>query len=104
MVHNNERTPGVCKCKDYTQSQLDKAVEAVKNGTSMRKTAEEIGISKSTINREINKKHTDKVGRPFVLEEEDQQKLTQHLYMAGDWGFPLTVYDIRLIIKAFPDR
>lgn len=34
----------------------------------------------------------------------DQNTLARCLCAAGDWGFPLTLYDIRLIVKAFLDR
>lgn len=104
MVHTYKRMPGACKYKDYTGDQLDKAIEAVRNGTSLRKAAEEFGVSRCSINRAINVKNRGKVGRPSVFSDEEQQTLAQCLCMAGDWGFPLTVYDIRLIVKAFLDR
>lgn len=104
MVRTYKRMPGARKYKDYTEDQLDKAIEAVRNGTSLRKAAEEFGVSRCSINRAINLKNRGKVGRPSVFSDEEQQTLAQCLCMAGDWGFPLTVYDIRLIVKAFLDR
>jgi hypothetical protein len=104
MVRDQKRAIGARKYKDFSPQQLEKAVEAVKSGMSLRKAQDKFGVPRCSINRAITGKHTGKVGRPYVLSEIDQNVLATCISAAGDWGFPLTLYDIRLIVKAFLDR
>ncbi|KAJ4446186.1 hypothetical protein ANN_12879 [Periplaneta americana] len=83
---------------------LVKAVADVKAGLSYRKAAEKYGISKSTIERYTKGRHTGKFGRPYVLHEEDENILTDCIEISSDWGFPLTAFDICLIVKSFLDQ
>ncbi|KAJ8875768.1 hypothetical protein PR048_023667 [Dryococelus australis] len=50
------RPTGGRKYRDYCESRLELAVEAVKMGTSLHKEAEEFGIPKSMLNRKANAK------------------------------------------------
>lgn len=43
------------------------------------------------------------VGRPWILTEIDEEALTSGLIAASKWGFPLTLDDIRYIVKSFLD-
>lgn len=104
MVRNQKRAVGARKYKDFSQQQLEKAVEAVKSGMSLRKAQDKFGVPRCSINRKIKGKHSGKVGRPYVLSDMDQKKLATCVSAAGDWGFPLTLYDIRLIVKVYLDR
>ncbi|XP_072392346.1 uncharacterized protein [Diabrotica undecimpunctata] len=104
MVRTQKRILGSRKYRNFSEEQLHKAVEAVRSGISLRKAENKFGIPRCSINRAINGKNTGKVGRPFVLNEVDQNALVMCLCSAGDWGFPLTLYDIRLLVKAFLDR
>lgn len=63
-----KRTVGSRKYKDYSNESLQKAVEAVKNGTSLRQASLESGPSRATIKKILD----GKVGKPFVLSEEEQ--------------------------------
>lgn len=105
MPRNPKRHPGARKYKDYSKESLQKAIEAVNSGKStLRKAAEEFGISRATISRRINGENAGKVGRPCVLLEEDERSLVQCITAAGEWGFPLTLFDIRLLVKSFLDK
>lgn len=53
---------------------------------------------------QLKENNLGKVGRPFALSATEQEELVKCLVVAGDWGFPLTFYDIRLIVKSFLDR
>lgn len=104
MVRNQTRAVGSRKYRDFSSEQFEKAVEAVKSGISLRKAEEQFGIPRCSLNRAVRGENRGKAGRPFVLNEVDQNTLARCLCAAGDWGFPLTLYDIRLIVKAFLDR
>lgn len=104
MPRTYKRTLGSRKYKDYPQENLQKAVEAAKNGTSIRQASLEFGPSRATISKLLSGGKIEKVGKPFVLTDEEQKKLAQCLCVAADWGFPLTIYDMRLVVKGFLDR
>ncbi|KAF2885950.1 hypothetical protein ILUMI_20223, partial [Ignelater luminosus] len=70
---------------------------------SLRKAAEQYGVKKDTINRKMRKKHMGKVGRPSVFNEETET-IVRCIAMCADWGFPLTILDIRLIVKSYMDQ
>ncbi|XP_039275824.1 uncharacterized protein LOC120349519 [Nilaparvata lugens] len=72
MPRVQKRAVGARKYKDFSSQQLEKAVEAVKSGLSLRKAQEKFGVPRCSINRAITGKHSGKVGRPFVLSETDQ--------------------------------
>lgn len=103
MPRKHERRIGARTYKDYTEDQVKEAVEEVRTGLSLRKAAEKFGISRCALTAAVKGKR-NKVGRPFVLPIEEQKKLAECMILAGDWGFPLTVLDIRLIVKGYLDR
>jgi hypothetical protein len=43
------------------------------------------------------------LGRPPELSEEEEDIMVQRLKIMGMWGFPLTSYDLRYIIKSYLD-
>lgn len=73
MPRAYKRTVGSLKYKDYSNESLQKAVEAVKNGTSIRQASLEFGPSRATIRKILDGGTTGKVGKPFVLSEEEQK-------------------------------
>lgn len=87
MARAFKRTVGSRKYKDYSNESLQKAVEAVKNGTSIRQASLQSGPSRATIKKILDGGTTGKVGNPFVLSEE-QNKLAKCLCVAADWVFP----------------
>lgn len=90
--------------RNFSDETLERAVKAVKCGKSLRTASQEFGIPRATINRHVRQVKTGKIGRPTVLSPEEEEKVTQRIALAGDWGFPLTKFDIRLVVKAFLDR
>lgn len=91
------------KYKDYTDENLAKAVDAVRNGLSLRQAAEQYCISRTAITTAV-RGNPNKVGRPCILSAGEEQQLVECVTLAGDWGFPLSTFDIRLIVKGFLDR
>lgn len=75
----------------------------MKRGTSLRKVAEKFGISRFALTAAL-KGRANKFGRPPVLNSDEERRLIESISMAGEWGFPLTSLDIRLIVKGSLDR
>ncbi|KAF0694493.1 HTH psq-type domain-containing protein, partial [Aphis craccivora] len=71
MVGKSKKRPGSRPYKNFSNDTLVQAVQDCKNGVSYRKVAEKYGISKSTLQRKVVKKHCQPVGRPTVLSEDD---------------------------------
>ncbi|XP_012563137.1 uncharacterized protein LOC105847861 [Hydra vulgaris] len=103
MPRNPKKKLGSRKYKDYTDETLKIAVEEVKKGSSLRKIAEKFAISRFALTA-AQKGKVNKCGRPPVLNSEEERRLLESISMAGEWGFPLTALDIRLIVKGYLDR
>lgn len=103
MPRTYRRPVGARKYKDYTDENLAKAVDAVRNGLSLRQAAEQYCISRTAITTAVRGK-PNKVGRPCILSAGEEQQLVECVTLSGDWGFPLSTFDIRLIVKGFLDR
>lgn len=69
----------------------------------MGKVAEKFGISRFALTAALKGK-ANKFGRPPVLNSDEERRLIECISMAGEWGFPLTSLDIRLIVKGYLDR
>lgn len=89
MGGNKRRKYGARQYINSTPQQLEQAVLAVKsNLMSERQAAEEFKIPKSTINRKRNMKNLLPVGRPCVLDAQEEMNLVEGLIIASKWGFP----------------
>lgn len=88
----------------YSQEQLEKALVEVSKGQTLRLVEKKYNIPRSTLARHKNRKNTGKYGRPPVFQEEEETIIAECIATAGDWGFPLTKYDIRCLVKAHLDR
>lgn len=75
----------------------------MKRGTSLKKVAEKFGISRFALTAALKGK-ANKFGRPPVLNSAEERRLIECISMAGEWVFPLTSLDIRLIVKGYLDR
>nr|XP_047139642.1 uncharacterized protein LOC124815252 [Hydra vulgaris] len=103
MPRNPKKKLGSRKYKDYTDETLKIAVEEVKKGSSLRKIDEKFAISRFALTAALKGK-VNKCGRPPVLNSEEERKLVESISMAGEWGFPLTALEKRLIVKGYLDR
>jgi len=91
--------------KTFTEEQLQQAILAVKTKSmSEREASIAYGVPKSTINRKKNNKNMLSVGRPCVLQDEEDKSLVEGLITASKWGFPLTCFEVRLIVKHYLNR
>ncbi|VEN42278.1 unnamed protein product, partial [Callosobruchus maculatus] len=104
MPRIHKRKLGSRKYHDYTQETLERALSSLRRGRPIRQVAEEFGISKSTLSRHRRGQQTGKIGRPCVFTEAQENVIVDCIALAGEWGFPLVPYDIRLIVKSYLDR
>lgn len=93
------------KHKAYTAETIAKAISLVKNGQSLRSVAKSLEISTTVLHRHIKLGDSikKKGGQP-VLKEDEEKMLVNHLQVCGDWGYPVDIITLRLLIKDYLDR
>lgn len=105
MPRRYKRSPGSRNYKNYSEATLKLALDEIRQGLiSINKASDKYNINKSTLSRKMRGKHASTVGHPTVLNQNEEECLADALILASDWGFPLTQYDVRLIVKGFLDR
>ena len=99
VVKKGTRRKGNYRSK-YTQEDFKLAIESIQDGVSVRKAAEEFNVPRTTLMDRLHNRTTDKLGRPCELSEEEENLLSDRIKLMGDWGFPLTMVDVRkLVVK-----
>uniref|UniRef100_A0A915KMD0 Uncharacterized protein n=1 Tax=Romanomermis culicivorax TaxID=13658 RepID=A0A915KMD0_ROMCU len=61
-------------------------------------------ISKSTLHNKYKSNHSKKVGRPTVFTQEEELAFIDVLIKVAEWGFPLSILDLKHIVKGYLDR
>lgn len=105
MVRNYQGKPGARRYADYTSKKLQECLEAIKNGTlSHRKASELFNISRCTILNKLKGNHLKKPGQQPVFTQDEEKAFTSYIEAMSEYGFPLTVFDLKYVIKAYLDR
>ena len=92
-------------CSNVPKDLLEKAKTLVeKDNVSVRQAASQFGLSKSTLHDFIKKTHTGKMGGQTVLSEAVEAMIVKRIITMGEWGFPLGVLELRMLVKAYLDR
>lgn len=104
MVRTYQKTPGSRPYRNYTETAMREAIEAVNAGMSKKLAAQTFGVERTTLSRRLAGAHTKAVGRPKVLSDEEEALISRTLGVVANWGFPLTKVDIRDVIKKFLDK
>ncbi|XP_013189286.1 uncharacterized protein LOC106142869 [Amyelois transitella] len=89
--------------RNYSNEAVENAVASVRKGMSIRKAAEKYNVPPATVQRKVRCKHMNKVGRPTVFSNEDENIIVEALILCGKWGFPITAFDLTLIVKQYLD-
>lgn len=59
------------------------------------------GISKSTLSRKVREKQTNPFGRPKAISDENLKYLRDACLEYAIWGFPLTRFEIRILVREY---
>lgn len=93
------RKLGSRRYKDYDASLLQVAVDLVANKNLTSYEAEkQFGIPRRTIVNKIKQIHTKNVVSPTRLTEEDENKIVSTLILCGEYGCPLTLQELCIIV------
>lgn len=88
----------------FSDHAIEQAAEAVKNGMSYRRAEKKFGVPKSSIQRKVKNVQQNPYGRPTVFNEDEEKTISQCLALTAEWGFPLTVFDVRYVVKKYLDK
>lgn len=104
MVRNYQRTPGAKPYQDYSEENMEKAIQAVGAGMSKKLAAVTYQVPRTTLIRKVLGKNSGAVGRPRVLSAEEEHNISDTLGVVANWGFPLTRLDVRTVIAKYLDK
>lgn len=104
MVRRYEKTPGSRPYANFKKEDMEKAIDAVKEGMSKRAAAIKFKVPRPTLVRRLLGKNLGPVGHPTVLSKNEEAIIAETLGTVANWGFPLTRIDIRDVVKKFLDK
>lgn len=96
---------GARSYKNYPAEKLEEALTKVaENGWSIHKSAKKYGIAYGTLYNKFKGLHRNKHGGQSVFTDVEEKTIIQAAITCGDWGFPLSMEDLRMVTKSFLDR
>ena len=99
-----KRAPGSRRYGDYTQENLEKCLEAIRNGMSTRVAAEAYNIPRRTIMNRLKNVHTNKPGFPATFTKEEERAFVSCIHQMSEFGFPVTEMELRQIARTFLNK
>lgn len=89
---------------DYTEEQMQEAIQAVRKGTSVRKAAFTYQVKREALRKRCRNVEMKKpCGQP-VLTENEEALLCSYVVQLAEWGFPITTFDLRLLVRSYLRR
>lgn len=105
MVRLYKRKLGSRCYKNYTEETLSVALSDIRSKKlSLREASEKYKIHKNTLWLKTKGRHEKNVGRQKVFSETEEEKFVNHAIAMSIYGFPITSFDLRCIVKSYLDR
>ena len=105
MVRNYKKKLGTRNYKNYTDAQLNEALQKIADAQlSMRAAALEYKIPFGTLHNKFHGIHIRNAGGQPVFSTEEEVSLINAAVKCADWGFPLNLLDLRMLAKAYLDK
>ena len=103
MVRNYKRKSGARRYLDYGVDQMQQAIDAVNNGMSIHKASNTFEVCRSTLTNRIQGKHQLHAGDQTIMEVEEENEIEGKVLLCADFGFPISMMDLRFIVKSYLD-
>lgn len=105
MPRTYHRQQGTRRYADYTEDVLQQCLQDVKTGIkSQRAASEHYTIPRSTIKNKLKGAFNKPTGRPPVFSTDEEKAFVQHITKLSEFGFPLTEFDLRYILKYYVEK
>lgn len=90
----------------WSEENLVAAIQAVKNGSSIKRAAENFGIPRKTLERRLKRNDPSKgrMGPDSLFGQENERKLVKHIKKMQKSGFPSLVDDVRRAAYFFAEQ
>ena len=85
----------------YPPERMQEALNAVHAGMGIRAAALTYGVPRSTLRDRVKQKHPASSGGQTVFQPMEERIMAQNIALLGDWGFPLDVLDVRMLVKQY---
>lgn len=91
--------------KNYPAARVEAALGKVLDGRlSIRGASEQYNIPYGTIYNRYKGKHVKKPGAQTAFTESEEKAILKSAAKCSNWGYPLTLLDLRFFAKSFLDR
>lgn len=79
-------------------------LDDIKSGRiSQTKAAKKLEISRNALRNKFKDLHTKNVGKPIVFSKEEELAFVEHAVSLSDIGIPISLFDLRRIVKSYSD-
>lgn len=104
MVRCYKKKLGSRNYKNYSQENVENALEkVVDQGWSLRKACKEFKIPFGTLYNRFHGQRVGKNGGQPVFSKNEELSFIKAISTCGEWGFPLTLLDVRQLAKSYLD-
>lgn len=99
-----KRQPGARRYADYTDEQLQEALQKIRSQEMSQRAAEEMyNIPRSTLKRKLKGLNLKKAGGQAIIDAVTERKFADYIITCSMFGFPLDSFDIRVLVKTHLD-
>lgn len=87
---------------NYSDASVEEALLKISDGElSILAASKKYGIPYGTLHNRYHGKHSKVVGGQTVFSNEEEKSILNAVIKCGDWGFPLSLMDLRYDINHF---
>jgi hypothetical protein len=87
----------------YNPQQLEDAIKAVYNGSSLRQASQSFEIPLATLHDHVSGRHVGHHGHDTVLTRVEEETIVSALQYSAQYGWPCSRNDLRKMVKDFCD-
>ena len=80
---------------------MQEALNAVNAGIGVRVAVFAYYVPRSTLQDRLKQMHPASSSGQTVFQPMEEMVMAQNIALLGDWGFPLDVLDVRILVKQF---
>ncbi|KAG5864199.1 hypothetical protein JTB14_026625 [Gonioctena quinquepunctata] len=105
MARKHKRLLGSRSYRNYSKGKLEEALGKVVDGTlSIREATRQLSIPFGTLYNRFKGIHGDNPGRPTIFTHDEELAILKSAAKCVNWGFPLSLLDMRMMAKYYIDR